>query len=91
MGARTRLRIVRPSALALSALLALGGCGLTAVEDARDEARMVARDAAAARAGGSVEPGYVTVRRVDRPWVGLVPIEEDNGARCPSACLAKTR
>ena len=80
MGARTRLRIVRPSALALSALLALGGCGLTAVEDARDEARMVARDAAAARAGGSVEPGYVTVRRVDRPWVGLVPIEEENGA-----------
>ena len=80
MGARTRLRIVRPSALALSALLALGGCGLTAVEDARDEARMVARDAAAARAGASAEPGYLTVRRVDRPWVGLVPIEEEKGA-----------
>ena len=80
MGARTRLRIVRPSALALSTLLALTGCGLSAIEDARDEARMVARDAAAARAGASVEPGYVTVRRVDRPWVGLVPIEEDKGA-----------
>ncbi len=76
MGARTRLRIVRPSALALSTLLALTGCGLSAIEDAREEARAVARDAAAARAGTSAEPGYVTVRRVDRPWVGLVPIEE---------------
>ena len=80
MGARTRLRIVRPSALALSALLALTGCGLSAIEDAREEARAVARDAAAARAGVSAEPGYVTVRRVDRPWVGLVPIEEEKGA-----------
>ena len=70
----------RYSVVALSALLALGGCGLTAVEDAHDEARMVARDAAAARAGASAEPGYVTVRRVDRPWVGLVPIEEEKGA-----------
>ena len=70
----------RYSLVALTALLALGGCGLTAVEDARDEARMVARDAAAARVGASAEPGYVTVRRVDRPWVGLVPIEEENGA-----------
>ena len=79
MGARTRLRIVRPSALALSALLSLTGCGLSAIEDAREEARAVARDAAAARAGVSAEPGYVTVRRVDRPWVGLVPIKEDKG------------
>ena len=69
----------RHSVVALSALLALGGCGLTAVEDARDEARMVALDAAAARTGASAEPGYVTVRRVDRPWVGLVPIEEEKG------------
>ena len=65
---------------AAALLFVLSGCGLTAVEDARDEARMVARDAAAARAGASAEPGYVTVRRVDRPWVGLVPIEEDKGA-----------
>ncbi len=70
----------RHSVVALSALLALGGCGLTAVDDARDEARMVARDAAAARAGASAEPGYVTVRLVDRPWIGLVPIEEEKGA-----------
>ena len=41
MGARTRLRIVRPSALALSMLLALTGCGLSAIEDAREEARAV--------------------------------------------------
>ena len=78
----------RYSVVALSALLALGGCGLTAVEDARDEARMVARDAAAARAGTSVEPGYVTVRRVDRPWVGLVPIEEEKGG-LPERLLAE--
>ena len=65
---------------AAALLFVLSGCGLTAVEDARDEARMVARDAAAARAGALAEPGYVTVRRVDRPWVGLVPIEEEKGA-----------
>ena len=67
------------SSLALSASLALSGCGLTAVEDARDEARTVARDAVAARADASAELGYVTVRLLDRPWVGLAPIEEDNG------------
>ena len=67
------------SSLALSASLALSGCGLTAVEDARDEARTVARDAAAARADTSAELGYVTVRLLDRPWVGLEPIEEDKG------------
>ena len=65
---------------AAALLFVLSGCGLAAVEDARDEARMVARDAAAARAGALAEPGYVTVRRVDRPWVGLVPIEEEKGA-----------
>ena len=68
------------SCWAAALLFVLSGCGLTAVEDARDEARMVARDAEAARAGASAEAGYVTVRRVDRPWVGLVPIEEEKGA-----------
>ena len=78
----------RPS-LAAVLLLVLSGCGLTAVEDARDEARMVARDAAAARAGASAEPGYVTVRRVDRPWVGLVPIEEEKGVLLPERLLTE--
>ncbi|MCY4557754.1 MAG: hypothetical protein OXF79_15515, partial [Chloroflexi bacterium] len=76
MGARTHLRIVRPSALALSMLLALTGCGLSAIEDAREEARAVARDAAAARTAPAGS-GYVTVRPVARPWVGIEPIEED--------------
>ena len=65
-------------ALALSALLALAGCGLNAVDDARDEAETVARDAAAARAAIDT-PGYVTVRTLDRPYVGLEPVEENSG------------
>ena len=65
---------------AVALLFMLSGCGLTAEEDAREEAHAVARDSAAARAGASAEPGYVTVHRVDRPWVGLVPIDEDKGA-----------
>ena len=65
------------SSMALCALLVLSGCGLTAVEDAREEARIVARDAEVARAASLAEPGYVTVRLLDRPWVGLEPIEED--------------
>ena len=70
------------SSWAAALLFALSGCGLTTVEDAREEAHTVARDAAAARAGISAEPGYVTVRLLDRPWVGLEPIEEDK-ARLP--------
>ena len=76
------------SSLALSASLALSGCGLAAVEDARDEARTVARDAAAARADASAELGYVTVRLLDRPWVGLEPIEEDR-AKLPERLLTE--
>ena len=76
------------SSLALSASLALSGCGLTAVEDARDEARTVARDAAAARADASAELGYVTVRLLDRPWVGLEPIEDDR-ATLPERLLTE--
>ena len=79
-GPRHASLIGRCSPMALCALLALPGCGLTVVDDARDEARIVARDAAAARAAVSAEPGYVTVRRVDRPWVGLEPIEVDKDA-----------
>ena len=74
-----RFPVAGPWPLLALPVLLLCGCGFTAVEDARDEAHAVARDAAAARAGASAEPGYVTVRRVDRPWVGLVPIEEDKG------------
>ena len=77
MGARRLLpNAGRCLSLSALALLTLSGCGLTAIEDAREEARAVARDAAAARAAPP-DRGYVTVRRVDRPWVGLEPIEED--------------
>ena len=88
MGARTRLRIVRPSALALSALLALTGCGLSATEDAREEARAVAQEAAAARAAPAGS-GYVTVRPVARPYVGLEPIVEDRRGTLPERLLAE--
>ncbi len=87
MGARTHLRIVRPSALALSTLLALTGCGLSTIEDAREEARAVARDAAAARTAPAGS-GYVTVRPVARPYVGLEPIEEDRRGTLPQRLLA---
>ena len=79
MGARRHLpNAGRCLSLSLLALLTLTGCGLTAIEEARDEARAVARDAAAARAAPP-DRGYVTVRRVDRPYVGLEAIEEDRG------------
>ena len=74
-------------ALALSALLALAGCGLTAVEDARDEAETVAKDAAAARATME-RPRYATVRTLDRPYVGLEPVVE-NGRTLPENFLAE--
>ncbi len=76
------------SSMALCALLVLSGCGLTAVEDAREEARIVARDADVARAASLAEPGYVTVRLLDRPWVGLEPIEEAR-ARLPERLLTE--
>ena len=74
--------------LALATLLALSGCGLTAVEDARDEAEAVAREAAAARMA-MPEQRYVTVRRVDRPYVGLEPIEEDRRGTLPERFLTR--
>ena len=74
--------------VALTVLVALSGCGLTAVEDARDEARTVARDAAAARAAAPT-PGYVTVRTVDRPYVGLEPVEEDRRGKLPERFLTE--
>ena len=64
--------------VALTALVALSGCGLTAVEDARDAA--TARPAVP-------DPGYVTVRRVDRPYVGLKPVEEDRRGTLPERFL----
>ena len=75
--------------LALATLLALSGCGLTAVEDARDEARTAARQAAAARAA-MPEQRYVTVRRVDRPYVGLEPVEEDRRGTLPERFLTRS-
>ena len=87
MGARAGLPIGRALALALSAVLALGGCGLTAVEEAREEARTVAREAEALRTA-LPDSGYVTVRRVDRPWVGIEPIEEDRRGTLPRRFLA---
>ena len=74
--------------LALATLLALSGCGLTAVEEARDEARTTARQAAAARATVP-EQRYVTVRRVDRPYVGLEPVEEDRRGTLPERFLTQ--
>ena len=73
--------------LALAMLMTLSGCDLTAVEDARDEAETVARQTAAARAAVP-ERRYVTVRRVDRPYVGLQPIEEDRRGTLPGRFLA---
>ena len=86
-GWNTRLPSTWPS-LALTALVTLSGCGLTAVEDARDEAQSVARDAAAARAAVQ-ERGYVTVRRVDRPYVGLERIETDRRGKLPERLLTE--
>ena len=78
----------RLSSIALAALVTLSGCGLTAVEDARDEADAVARDAAAARPAAP-DAGYVTVRRVDRPYVGLEPVDEDRRGTLPKRFLTE--
>ena len=89
MSTRTVPGTMRPSAFLLcAALLALTGCGLAAVEEALDEARLVEREAVAARVAPSSEPGYVTVRRVNRPWVGLEPIKEVR-ARLPERFLTQ--
>ena len=80
----------RRLSLSALALLTLAGCGLTAIEDAREEAHAVARDAAAAaRVGATPEPGYVTVRRVDRPYVGLEPVKEDRRGTLPERLLTE--
>ena len=90
MGARRHLpNAGRCLSLSVLALLTLAGCGLTAIEDAREEARAVARDAAAARVGAAPEPGYVTVRRVDRPYVGLEPVKEDRRGTLPERLLTE--
>ena len=74
--------------LALAVLVTLSGCGLSAVEDARDEADAVARDAAAARPIAP-DAGYVTVRTVDRPYVGLEPVDEDRRGTLPERFLTE--
>ena len=89
MGARRGSRIaVRWRPVTFSMLLTLSGCGLSAVEDVRDEARTVAEAAAAARAPART-PGYVTVRTVDRPYVGLEAIEKDRQGTLPERFLAE--
>ena len=77
---------MRLPAAALSALVTLSGCGLAAVEDAIEEAHGVAREAAAERESVSGS-GYVTVRRVDLPYVGLAPVEEDRRGTLPERFL----
>ena len=74
----------RPLLLAAS-LLALPGCGLTAVEDAREEARSVAREASARV--GAPDTGFAIVRQVDRPYVGIEPVEEDRRGTLPGRFL----
>ena len=76
-----------PSSWAAAMLLVLSGCGLTAVEDAREEADAVARAAAAAREAAP-DPGYATVRLVKRPYVGLAPVEEGRQGTLPARFLA---
>ena len=77
---------MRLPAAALSALVTLSGCGLAAVEEAIEEAHGVAREAAAERKSVSGS-GYVTVRRVDLPYVGLAPVEEDRRGTLPERYL----
>ena len=67
-------------------LLALSGCGLADVEDARLEAGAVDREIAALRAAPA-GPRYSTVRTVERPYVGLEPVEEDRRGRLPERFL----
>ena len=74
---------------AVATLLSLSGCGLAAVEEAQDEARTVAQEAAAARAA-MPEQRYVTVRRVDRPYVGLEPVEKDRRGTLPERFLTQS-
>ncbi len=74
----------RPLLLAAS-LLALPGCGLTAVDDARDEAESVAREVAARVA--APDTGYAVVRRMDRPYVGIEPAEEERRDTLPGRFL----
>ena len=89
MGARPGLGIAaRLPSWTVATLLTLSGCGFAAVEDARDEARTVAQEAAAAREAAT-GPRYVTVRRVDRPYVGLVPVEEDRRGSLPERFLTE--
>lgn len=88
MGTRRGLATTaRRLTLTLPGLLALMGCGFTAVEDARDEARDVAQQAAAREAVSS--PGYAVVRRMDRPYVGLEPVEEDMQGALPERFLTE--
>ena len=90
MGAHRGIPIaVRWPSLAVATVLTLSGCGITAVEDAREEAETVARQAAAAARATAPDRRYVTVRRVDRPYVGLEPVEEDRRGTLPERFLSE--
>ena len=87
-GRRPIARLLRPGTMLTVLLpLALSGCGLGDVEDARLEAGTVDREIAALRAAPA-GPRYAAVRVVDRPYVGLEPVEEDRRVRLPERFLA---
>lgn len=66
----------------LPALLALSGCGLATVEDARVEAERAAQ-ALAERRAAEAAPRYAAVRTVEGPYVGLEPMAPDPRSRLP--------
>ena len=87
-GRRTIARRLGPGAvLPLLLPLALPGCGLVDVEGARLEAGAVDSEIAALRAAPA-GPRYSAVRVVERPYVGLEPVEEDRRGRLPERFLA---
>ena len=65
---------------------ALLGCGLADVEDARLEAGATDREIAVLRSAPA-NPRYSAVRVVERPYVGLEPVEEDRRGRLPKRFL----
>ena len=86
-GRRIIARLLRSGTALLLIPLALSGCGLGAVEDARLEAGTVDREIAALRSAPA-GPRYAAVRVVERPYVGLEPVEEDRRGRLPARFLA---
>ena len=86
-GRRIIARLFRWGPALLLLPLALSGCGLGDVEDARLEAGTVDREIAGLRSIPA-GPRYSAVRVVERPYVGLEPVEEDRRGRLPERFLA---